>query len=84
MCLGVPGQILDVIGDDPILRSGRVNFSGIVKEISLACVPEAQVGDWVLVHVGLALSKLDEDAAKRSLDDLAYIGELTAAAREAE
>ncbi len=84
MCLGVPGQILEVKGDDPILRSGRVSFSGIVKEISLACVPEAQAGDWVLVHVGLALSKLDEAEAQRQLDDLAYIGELTAAAREAE
>ncbi len=76
MCLGVPGQILNVMGTDPILRSGRVSFSGIVKDVSLACVPEAEAGDWVLVHVGLALAKLDEAEAKRQLDNLAYIAEL--------
>ena len=76
MCLGVPGQILNVTGSDPILRSGKVSFSGIVKDVSLACVPEADAGDWVLVHVGLALAKLDEAEAKRQLDNLAYIAEL--------
>ncbi len=76
MCLGVPGQILNVMGTDPILRSGKVSFSGIVKDVSLACVPEADAGDWVLVHVGLALAKLDEAEAKRQLDNLAYIAEL--------
>ncbi len=78
MCLGAPGQILNVTGTDPILRSGRVSFSGIVKDVSLACVPEAEAGDWVLVHVGLALAKLDEAEAERQLDNLAYIAELAA------
>ncbi|MBK7601815.1 MAG: HypC/HybG/HupF family hydrogenase formation chaperone [Acidobacteria bacterium] len=59
MCLSVPGKVLSIEGDD-LLRSGRVNFGGIVKEINLSYVPEAVVGDYVLVHVGFAISKIDE------------------------
>ncbi len=78
MCLGVPGQILDV-RESP-LRLGRVAFGTTVKEISLACVPEAGPGAWVVVHAGLALETLDEDEAKRMLEAL----ELLAAGREEE
>jgi hydrogenase expression/formation protein HypC len=66
MCLAVPGQVL-VIQDDP-LRTAAVSFGGIAKEVSLALVPEATVGDYVIVHVGFAISKLDEEAARRSLE----------------
>ncbi|MBI3806809.1 MAG: HypC/HybG/HupF family hydrogenase formation chaperone [Nitrospirae bacterium] len=66
MCLAVPGQVM-TIQDDP-LRTGTVSFAGVTKSVSLAMVPEAQVGDYVIVHVGFAISRLDEAAARRSLE----------------
>lgn len=71
MCLGVPGQILDV--EESALRMGRVAFGSTVKEVSLACVPEAEPGAWVVVHAGLALEQLDEAEAKLMLDALAEL-----------
>lgn len=65
MCLAVPGQVLN-IADDP-LRTATVSFGGVTKSVSLALVPEAGVGDYVIVHVGFAISKLDEEAARRTL-----------------
>ena len=65
MCLAVPGEILSIDPTDPQLRSGRVDFGGIVKTVSLACVPEATVGDYVLVHVGMAISTIDAQEAGR-------------------
>ncbi len=75
MCLALPGQIVSIAGDDPLLRMGRIRFGGIIKEASLACVPEAEVGDYVLVHVGLAISRLDADEAERVLTALREAGE---------
>ena len=66
MCLGVPGEILDLTPDPLGMTMGRVRFGGITKEVCLAYVPEAQVGDYVLVHVGFALSKIDEEEARRT------------------
>jgi hydrogenase expression/formation protein HypC len=77
MCLAVPGRIESLAGDDPLTRTGRVSFDGIVKSVSLACVPDADVGDYVIVHVGIAISKLDEEAARQTLDYLREIDELT-------
>lgn len=65
MCLAVPGQVLDVTDDQ--LRTATVSFGGVTKSVSLALVPEAGVGDYVIVHVGFAISKLDEAAARRTL-----------------
>jgi len=65
MCLAVPGQILTISQDDPLLRTGRVSFAGVIKEISLACVPQAGPGDYVLVHAGIAISVLDQAEAVR-------------------
>lgn len=70
MCLAIPGQILKITGEDPLLRSARVGFGGILKEVSLAYVPEAQVGDYVIVHVGFAISLLDPEEAARTLESL--------------
>lgn len=68
MCLAVPGQIIGItVTDDPLARMGRVNFGGISKDISLAYLPEAQIGDYVIVHAGMALSVLDEAEAEASL-----------------
>jgi hydrogenase expression/formation protein HypC len=76
MCLAVPGKISSIENDSSLLRMGRVNFGGIVKEVSLAYVPEARVGDYVIVHVGFAISRLDQKEAQRVFDYLHEIGEL--------
>jgi hydrogenase expression/formation protein HypC len=65
MCLAIPGQIQRIEEDE--LRTGTVSFAGVTKEVCLALVPEASVGDYVIVHVGFAISKVDEQAAKESL-----------------
>jgi hydrogenase expression/formation protein HypC len=75
MCLAVPGRILSIQGQD-LDRRGRVSFGGVLKDVSLACVPDANVGDHVIVHVGLAISKLDENEARRVLEQLCELGEL--------
>ena len=75
MCLAVPGQVVTVADDS--LRTATVSFGGVTKSISLALVPEAEAGDYVIVHVGFAISKLDEEAARRTLQtyaDLAAFG----------
>jgi hydrogenase expression/formation protein HypC len=66
MCLAVPGQVLNI--EDDQLRTATVSFGGVAKSVSLALVPEAGVGDYVIVHVGFAISKLDEEAARRTLE----------------
>lgn len=76
MCLAVPGRILDIDGDDPLLRAGRVDFAGTVKRVNLAYVPEAKVGDYVLVHVGFAISVVDDVEATKVLDYLTQMGDL--------
>lgn len=76
MCLAVPGKILSLSNDDSLTRSGKVSFGGIVKEINLAYVPEARVGDYVIVHVGFAISKVDENEALKVFEYLKEINEL--------
>ena len=76
MCLAVPGKIISIEGSDPLLRSGKVDFAGIVKQINLAYVPDAQVGDYVLVHVGFAINTIDESEARQVFDYLRQMGEL--------
>lgn len=76
MCLAVPGKLLSIQGADPFERTGRVSFGGIVKEVNLAYVPEARVGDYVIVHVGFALSRLDEQEAHRVFEYLQQFEEL--------
>jgi len=76
MCLAVPGQILEVSNEDALLRAGKVSFGGVVKEINLAYVPEAKVGDYVVVHVGFAISIVDEAEARQVFKYLEQIQEL--------
>lgn len=66
MCLAIPGKLLDTIQQNSI-RYGRVNFGGVVREVCLDFVPEASVGDYVLVHVGFAITRVDEEEAQRTL-----------------
>jgi len=75
MCLAVPGKIESCSGDD-FARMARVNFGGIVKQVSLAYVPEAREGDYVLVHVGFAISVVDEAEALRTYEILRQMGGL--------
>ena len=75
MCLAVPGKIVSIEDVDPLLRCGRVDFAGVVKQVNLAYVPEARIGDYVLVHVGFAISRVDEEAARETLLALESIGE---------
>ena len=77
MCLAIPGKVTSISGDDPMLRSGKVDFGGILKEVSLAYVPEVKVGDYVIVHVGFALSRVDEEEAKQVFEYLREMQELT-------
>lgn len=67
---------MSISGDDPLTRMGRIDFAGIVKQASLAYVPEVIVGDYVIVHVGFALSKVDEEEAQKVFGYLKQIGEL--------
>jgi hydrogenase expression/formation protein HypC len=77
MCLAVPGKLISIEGDDPILRAGKVNFGGVIKQVNLSYVPEAKAGDYVIVHVGFALSVVDEEEAKQVFEYLKTIGELS-------
>ncbi|MFA5976351.1 MAG: HypC/HybG/HupF family hydrogenase formation chaperone [Elusimicrobiota bacterium] len=76
MCLAVPGKILTVQGSDPYTRTARVSFGGVVKDVNLAYTPEASVGDYVIVHVGFALSRVDEKEAQEVFSYLKQIDEL--------
>jgi hydrogenase expression/formation protein HypC len=76
MCLAVPGRIESIDSADPVFRTGKVCFGGIFKTINLACVPEAQTGDYVLVHAGIAISVIDEEEARKTLDCLNEIGDI--------
>ena len=75
MCLAVPGRVVEIMGAaDPAFRVGKVDFGGIRKEINLAYTPEAEVGKYVLVHVGFAISVIDEDEARRVFKVLEEMG----------
>ncbi len=76
MCLAVPGKITSISGEDPLSRTGKIDFGGILKEASLAYVPEAKVGDYVIVHVGFAISRVDEDEALKVFEYLREMNEL--------
>lgn len=82
MCLAIPGQILAIDDGDALTRSGRVSFGGIVKQVNLAYVPEAVVGDYVVVHVGFALSVVDQAEAELTLEYLRRMNELADLADE--
>jgi hydrogenase expression/formation protein HypC len=76
MCLGVPGKVVELMEDPLGMTMGRVSFSGITKEVCLAYTPDAEVGDYVVVHVGFAISKIDEEEAKQVFAYLEEMGEL--------
>ena len=77
MCLAIPGKVEEIATEDG-LRMGLVNFGGVRKKICLEYVPELAVGDYTIVHVGFALSKIDEESARQTLDDFRAMGVLDA------
>jgi len=77
MCLSIPGKLIEITSQlDEVFRVGKVSFDGIIKEVSLTLVPEANVGDYVLVHVGAAISTIDEEEAIKTFDLLKQLDEL--------
>ncbi len=76
MCLAVPGRIVSTSGDEPLTRMAKVSFGGVVKDVSLAYLPDAAVGDYVIVHAGFALSCIDEAEARQVFEELARLGAL--------
>jgi hydrogenase expression/formation protein HypC len=76
MCLGIPGQVIEIEPNPLGMTQGKVSFGGITKQVCLAYVPEAEVGDYVVVHVGFAISKIDEQEAKEVFRFLEKLGEL--------
>lgn len=75
MCLAVPGRVVEIVdGGDVAFRVGKVDFGGIRKEVNLAYTPEAEVGKYVLVHVGFAISVIDEEEAQRVFKYLEELG----------
>ncbi len=76
MCLGVPGKIVEILNDPTGMTMGRVSFGGIVKEVCLAYTPEVDTGDYVVVHVGFAISTIDEAEAHKVFEYLREMGEL--------
>lgn len=76
MCLAIPGKVIEIGGDLPLARKGRVDFSGVVKEVNFAYVPEIREGDYVLVHVGFAIGRVDPIEAQRVFEYLKEMDEL--------
>ena len=79
MCLGIPGKVVEINepDQDSVMRMGKVQFGGISKEVCLAYLPEVQLGDYVLVHVGFAISKVDEEEAAEIFSYIDQLGELS-------
>jgi hydrogenase expression/formation protein HypC len=78
MCLGVPGRIIEITSGDPLTRMGKVSFGGAIADVCLATVPEANMGDYVIVHAGFAISTLDEQEADQVFE---YLSEIAAVER---
>ena len=78
MCLAVPGKVLEIDGSNPDLKMAKVDFAGVVKDVSIQWLPEVKPGDYVLTHVGMALNILDEEDALETLSLLREMGEMDA------
>ncbi|OMP76722.1 MULTISPECIES: HypC/HybG/HupF family hydrogenase formation chaperone [unclassified Chitinophaga] len=77
MCLAIPGKVITIDeGEDALFRKGKVSFSGITREVNLCMVPEAVLGDYVLVHVGVAIGVVNEEEAKEIFSYLEQMGDL--------
>ncbi|NTV29526.1 MAG: HypC/HybG/HupF family hydrogenase formation chaperone [Candidatus Omnitrophica bacterium] len=77
MCLAVPGRVESIRGDEPLQRTGKVNFDGVVRDVNLAFLPDVKPGDYVIVHVGMALSKVDPAEAQQIIEDIRLINQMS-------
>ncbi len=84
MCLAVPGKVISITGDDPVFRTGRVDFGGVIKDVNLCYVPEVKIGDYVVIHVGFALNIIDEDEAQKVFQYLREMDEADARSEESQ
>jgi len=84
MCLAVPGQIVSWIERDPIFASAEIDFGGVRRVCHMACVADAAVGDYVIVHAGVAISRIDATDAHRVLEDLRRLGEAEFSTEESD
>lgn len=75
MCLGIPGKVVRWLDHDPLFARAEVEFAGVCRVCQMACVPEAQAGDYVIVHAGVAISLLDEAAAQLTLAEVFASGD---------
>lgn len=75
MCLAIPGKVVETFTNEG-MHMGRVQFGGVTRDACLDYVPETRVGDYVLVHVGFAISRVDEEEARRTYEALAELGQL--------
>lgn len=75
MCLGVPGRVVEWIDRDPTFGRAIIEFGGIRRDCHMACVPDAQVGEYVIVHAGIAITRINEQEAERTLQEFAAIAE---------
>lgn len=76
MCLGVPGKVVDIVRHELGMQMGRVQFGGIVKEVCLSFLPDIEPGEYVIVHAGFAISRIDEEEAAKTLEILRQMGDL--------
>jgi hydrogenase expression/formation protein HypC len=78
MCLAIPGKIISIESkQEDVFRNGKVSFGGIIKEVNLSMVPDVKIGDYVLVHVGVVISKVDEEEAVHIFEYLEQMGEMS-------
>lgn len=84
MCLGVPGKVVQWLDHDPVFGRAVVEFGGVRRECQMACVPETQIGEYVIVHAGMAICRVNAQEAARTLQDLAAIAELSDETEPAE
>jgi hydrogenase expression/formation protein HypC len=75
MCLGIPGRVTEIWNDGDLVN-GKVDFGGVSRQVCLSYVPDVQVGEYVIIHVGFAISRLDEEEAQRTLEILGRMGDL--------
>ena len=74
MCLGIPGQVVEWIDHDPVFGRAAIEFDGIRRVCHMACVPDAQVGEFVVVHAGIAISRINSEEAERVIEELKELG----------
>jgi hydrogenase expression/formation protein HypC len=77
MCLAIPGKVIEIQQDEAGVRMGKTSFGGILKQVCLEYTPEVNCGDYILVHVGFALGKVDPEQARRTYEALAELNQLT-------